>query len=69
MTKETQAFVEKFNKIANSAFRKAQDENRRLGIPNVYSVNGIMVYEYDGKVSMDPPKWWKKFNPATATNQ
>ena len=39
MTKETQAFVEKFNKIANNAFRKAQERHRKLGIPNVYSEN------------------------------
>ena len=66
MTNETRNFVEKFNKIANNAFRKAQEENRRLGIPNVYSINGIIVYEYDGKVSMTPPKWWKDFDPARA---
>lgn len=31
--------------IGNRAVRKAQEENRRLGIPNVYSHNGVIYYE------------------------
>ena len=69
MTKETQSFVEKFNRIAKNAARKAQERHRQLGIPNVYPINGIIVYEYDGKISMTPPKWWRDFNPAAAVNQ
>ena len=33
----------KFQKIANDAVQKAQEENRRLGIPNWYSINGVIV--------------------------
>lgn len=33
----------KFQKIANDAVRKAQDENRLLGIPNWYSIGGVIV--------------------------
>lgn len=29
--------------IGNTAVKKAQDKNRRLGIPNVYSVGGKIV--------------------------
>ncbi|HZS45172.1 MAG TPA: hypothetical protein VFC63_08740 [Blastocatellia bacterium] len=29
--------------IANTAVRKAQEENRRKGIPNWYSINGVIV--------------------------
>ena len=66
MTNNSIKLLFKFTKIANSAVRKAQEKNRQLGIPNVYSINGIIVYEYDGKVSMTPPKGWKEFNPAQA---
>ena len=33
----------KFQRIANDAVQKAQDENRRLGIPNWYSINGEII--------------------------
>jgi hypothetical protein len=33
----------KFQRIANNAVRKAQEENRRLGIPNWYSINGEII--------------------------
>lgn len=33
----------KFQKIVNDAVRKAQDENRLLGIPNWYSIGGVIV--------------------------
>jgi hypothetical protein len=29
--------------IGNTAVKKAQDKNRRLGIPNVYSIGGKIV--------------------------
>jgi hypothetical protein len=33
-----------------------QDENRRLGIPNVYSINGIVYYELpNGELSREDP--------------
>ncbi len=64
MTEDSKDLLIKFTKIGNEAVRKAQEKNRELGIPNVYSINGIMVYEYDGKISMTPPEEWEKFNPA-----
>lgn len=33
----------RYQKIANDAVQKAQEENRRLGIPNWYSINGEIV--------------------------
>ena len=30
-------------RIGNIAVRKAQEENRRLGIPNWYEINGMLV--------------------------
>jgi hypothetical protein len=32
-------------RIGNLAVRKAQEKNRKLGIANVYSRNGIIYYE------------------------
>ncbi len=34
-----------FQRIGNIAVRKAQEENRRLGIPNVYGRDGKIYYE------------------------
>ena len=43
-------------RIAHRAVRKAQEENRRLGIPNVYSINGILYYELpNGELSREDP--------------
>jgi hypothetical protein len=36
--------------------RKAQEESRRLGVPNVYSINGTIYYERpDGTLSTEDP--------------
>jgi hypothetical protein len=34
-----------FQRIGNLAVRKAQAENRRPGLPNVYSRNGKIIFE------------------------
>lgn len=34
-----------FARIASRAVEKAKAENRRLGIPNVYTINGRLYYE------------------------
>jgi hypothetical protein len=36
-------WVLEMDRIANIAVRKAQEENRRLGIPNWYEINGRLV--------------------------
>ncbi|MBQ7251038.1 MAG: hypothetical protein IJS32_00365 [Kiritimatiellae bacterium] len=42
--------------IANRAVREAQDENRRDGIPNVYVVNGTIVWQLpDGTIATSDP--------------
>jgi hypothetical protein len=47
---------EEIERIGNSAVQKAQEENRRLGIPNVYSINGILYYELpNGELSREDP--------------
>ncbi len=37
----------KIVQIGNDAVRKAQEENRRLGIPNWYSINGVIVSDQE----------------------
>ncbi|MEI8390692.1 MAG: hypothetical protein WCG23_12515 [bacterium] len=42
------------SKIFNRAVKKAQEENRRQGIPNVYSINGKIVFELpDGQLKTE----------------
>lgn len=38
-------------RIGNAAVREAQAENHRLGLPNIYSRNGKIIYEMpDGEI-------------------
>jgi hypothetical protein len=47
---------EEIERIGQQAVRDAQEENRRLGIPNVYSINGILYWELpDGTLSRTDP--------------
>ena len=42
--------------IGSAAVKKAQEENRRLGIPNAYFINGKTYYELpDGTLSLEDP--------------
>ncbi len=36
---------EKLLKLGNRAIKKAQENNRKNGIPNVYSLNGKIIFE------------------------
>jgi hypothetical protein len=54
--KQTYEKVQELMRIANCAVRAAQEENRRRGIPNVYSINGILYYELpNGELSREDP--------------
>ncbi|CAN5531087.1 hypothetical protein BH10ACI2_BH10ACI2_25670 [soil metagenome] len=44
-------------RIANSAVHKAQEENRRLGIPNWYSINGQIVSDIELAERNNGKKW------------
>lgn len=47
---------EELIRIANLAAHTVQEENRRLGIPNVYSINGVLYWELpDGTLSQTDP--------------
>lgn len=46
----------KLTRIASRAVRKAQEENRQKGIPNVYVINGKSVWQLpDGSFTDQSP--------------
>jgi hypothetical protein len=56
MKKKTYENALKIMKIGNRAVYKAQEENRRLGLPNVYSRNNRLYFELpDGTITMKNP--------------
>ena len=43
-------------RIGNRAVKRAQEENRKKGIPNVYSFNGHIYYELpNGELTREDP--------------
>jgi hypothetical protein len=52
----TYAKADEIVRIGRRAVRKAQEESRRRGVPNVYSINGILYYELpSGELSRTDP--------------
>ena len=48
---ETYEKALEFQRIGNRAVREAQAENHRLGLPNIYSLGGRIIYEMpDGEI-------------------
>ena len=48
---ETSESAFEFQRIRNLAVRRAQEEIRRLGLPNIYSRNNRLIYEMpDGTI-------------------
>ncbi len=53
---ETYKQGRKLLRIANRAAKKAQEENRKKGIPNVYDINGHLYYELpNGELTKEDP--------------
>ena len=53
---ETYKRMYEFLRIGNRAVKKAQEENRKKGIPNVYSYNGHIYYELpNGELTKEDP--------------
>lgn len=51
-------------RTANRAVRKAREDNRRMGVPNVYSINGILYYELpNGELTREDPWCGGDTNP------
>ena len=52
---ERYKFSVRMDLIAKKAVRRAQEENRRLGVPNVFWQNGTMYYELNGEITTKSP--------------
>lgn len=51
VSRETYEQTMEIIRIGNRAVREAQAENHRLGLPNIYSRNGRIIYEMpDGRI-------------------
>lgn len=56
LSEETYREMVELTCIGNRAVRRAQEENRRRGIPNVYSIRGHIYYEQpDGTLALEAP--------------
>ena len=56
LTAETYATIDELIRLGNIAVANAQNESRRLGVPNVYSINGRLYYETPtGELSATDP--------------
>jgi hypothetical protein len=64
---EARAKGEELFRIGQAAVDAAQEENRRLGIPNVYSIDGVLYWELpDGTLSRTDPYDESKSAPTTS---
>ena len=56
LSAETYGEAAEFLRIGSRAVLRAQEESRRLKVPNVYSHNGGLFYELpDGTLTADDP--------------
>ena len=52
--------ADEFARIGRLAVKEAQEESRRLGVANVYFINGRTYYEMpNGEYSLTPPPFKK----------
>lgn len=53
---ETLEWTNEMLRIGNRAVKRAQEENRKKGIPNVYDINGHLYYELpNGELTREDP--------------
>ena len=53
---ETYKWAREILRIGNRAVKKAQEANRKKGIPNVYDINGHLYYELpNGELTKEDP--------------
>ena len=59
----TYSKIDELRRIGSSAVAKAQDDSRRMGVPNVYSINGRLYYETKtGELSTADPYTGRKMS-------
>jgi len=57
----TQQRASEYLRVMRLAVEEAQAESRRLGVPNVYTINGRIYYELpDGELTLTPPPGFGK---------
>ena len=50
-------------RIGSKALREAHKENHRLGLPNIFSRNGKVYFEYpNGTITQEAPDCFKQIN-------
>jgi hypothetical protein len=53
---DTYEWADEVQRIGSLAVQRAQEESRRMGVPNVYSINGVLYYETpSGELSRTDP--------------
>ncbi len=58
------AWAAETTRLGNEAVRTAQEDARRAGVPNVYSINGILHWELpDGSLTTKDPWEGKDTKP------
>jgi len=63
ITLDTLVKLDDILRIGRRAVRRAQEDSRRLGIPNVYSLNGLLYYELPtGELTRSDP--WESMDSA-----
>ena len=56
LTADKYAAIDELVRLGSIAVNNAQNESRRLGVPNVYSINGRLYYETpNGELSVSDP--------------
>ena len=56
LTAETYSIIDELVRLGSIAVAQAQNDSRRLGVPNVYSINGRLYYETPtGELSATDP--------------
>lgn len=64
LTPEVRARLDKLSQLAKEAIAEAQEESRRMGVPNVYEFNGRVYYELpNGELSLEDPYVESEENP------
>lgn len=68
LSAETYARIDEFVRVGRRAVANAQEENRRAGVPNVYSINGRIYYELpNGELSLEDP--WPRMQAEKAARE
>jgi hypothetical protein len=61
-SKEDYEHSAKLQRLANRGAQKAQEETHKAGLPNAYSLNGKIIYQFpDGSIT-DRYEYPKKLN-------